>query len=803
MSVFPVPAPVSGRWPLLLLCGLLATLLGPGVASAQESVLVGRVSSIDGAPVTDAAVILRPAGAETAVRTVLTDRAGAFRMPSLPAGDYRLRTQRLGFVPDERDVRLVAGETRSVEIILRGDTLVLEGIVAEARRETDRERSRFETEPGVTARVVEARTLRVLPGLGEADVLRAIELLPGVISTSDFSSSYNVRGGSADQNLILIDGFTVFNPFHLGGLFSVFNSDAVERAELFAGGFGAEFGGRVSSVLNIESRAAMADSIEISGGVSILASRVLLRAPLPNVLGSALGGERGTWFVSARRSYFDQLLRPVLDFPYHLTDFQGFATLETRGGGRVSFTGYKGADVLDFSRFGLSDEGDAADFLRLRWNWGNQVTGVRWQQPLGRGWVSDSRLGHSRFDERLGFLDFGDIRFEGRISQTILSTDLGRDFSPRASFRIGGSAERLAHRNLAEAGGTTFFATDGDGILGAGYTSVRWRPGPNWIIEPGLRLDAWSVADTTLIVPSPRFAAKRFLGRESNVAAKFAIGRYSQFVHSVRDEELPISNDTWVPAGREVPAVVSDQVQLGLESFWGDGWSASAEAYARTFQGLTEVNAFDDPNETGDDLLIGRGRSHGLDLLLRRAEGRLTGWAAVSLLRARRTFPDPLAAGWDDLPQETTFSPIFDRNVNIDFVVQYTTARQFEIGARWNFGSGLPHTRPVAQYVAWRQNPFGRGVEPASDPEDNDLPVSVVLGPRNAERYPAYHRLDVTVRRPFNRRWGNYIPYLQLLNVYNRRNVLFYFYNYDRSPPVRSGFSMFPFLPALGVEVNF
>src|SRR5690606_32951268 len=151
-------------------------------------------------------------------------------------------------------------------------------------------------------------------GLAEADVLRAVELLPGVVSTSDFSSAFNVRGGSADQNLILIDGFPIFNPFHLGGLFSVFNSDAIARAELLAGGFGAEYGGRVSSVLNVESDAGAPERVEVAGGVSLLATRLLVRAPLPERLGE------GSRVGPGRRSYFDVLLPPLADFPYHLTD---------------------------------------------------------------------------------------------------------------------------------------------------------------------------------------------------------------------------------------------------------------------------------------------------------------------------------------------------------------------------------------------------------------------------------------------------------------------------------------------------
>jgi hypothetical protein len=173
------------------------------------------------------------------------------------------------------------------------------------------------------------------------------------------------------------------------------------------------------------------------------------------------------------------------------------------------------------------------------------------------------------------------------------------------------------------------------------------------------------------------------------------------------------------------------------------------------------------------------------------------------LLRATRSFPNPAAAGWDDLPQTITFAPIFDRRVNADVVLRYSNSRNYEFGAAWSFGSGLPYTRAVAQHLSFEHDAIGGKAEPDADDDDESLPVGVVLGARNGERYPAYHRLDLTVRRTYRRSWGTFIPYLQVLNVYNQQNVMFYFYNYAEAPPVRSGISMFPFLPALGVEVTF
>jgi hypothetical protein len=781
----------------------------PALSAAQVASLSGRILDESGLAIASAQVTL---DIGTSPRVALTDSAGVYQFAGVAPGTHQLRAQRIGYRPIERIVQLGAGLGTSIDIVLIGDPFILEGIVVAGTRGSERDRLRFDTDPGVTAHIVEASSIRLLPGFGEPDILRAVSLLPGVISTSDFSSSYNVRGGSSDQNLILIDGFTVFNPFHLGGLFSVFNSDAVNQAELFAGGFSAEFGGRVSSVLYIESRNDVPEHVQVIGGVSMLASRALVHVPIRGRLGRMLGGDAGNIHFSARRSYFDQLMRPIAEFPYHLVDLQAHAGLQTQGGGRLSFTAYSGQDVLDLSNLGSSDsdsdsdpEAEEADddVLRIRWNWGNQVLGTHLLQPF-RGWMLDTRLGFSRFADRLGFTDFDDVRFESRMEQLLWRGDVGRDLTSTVSLKTGVAIERLEHRNLIEGGGTTFFDAKGDGVLAATYASVRWRPTSQWIIEPGIRFDRWSSTDTTRSVLSPRFAAKRFLGTAQNTAVKLAVGRYSQFLHSLRDEELPVSNDTWVLAGRAVPAVISDQVQMGIETFWGNGWSGSIEAYARSFEGVVEFNVAEDPNDAFDDLLIGEGRSRGIDFQLRRTTGSLTGWTAISLLKARRSFPDPLAAGWEDLPQTVEYPPIFDRRINIDLVLQYAAPAGAELGVRWNYGSGLPYTRPIAQHLAWRQNPVLGRAEPFElGLESQDVPVGVILGPRNSERYPAYHRLDLTVRRTFQRRWGTFTPYLQILNVYNQRNVLFYFYNYDRTPPVRSGFSMFPFLPAIGIEANF
>ena len=357
------------------------------------------------------------------------------------------------------------------------------------------------------------------------------------------------------------------------------------------------------------------------------------------------------------------------------------------------------------------------------------------------------------------------------------------------------AAKRLEYDNSFRAGGTVFNESAGWGWETAVYSQINWDPNSRWLVEGGVRVDHWRPdpggSETTV---SPRFAVKRFI-RDRNAAVRLAGGRYSQFLHSLRDEEIPFGIDVWVLAGARAPRVVSDQVQLGVESFFADDeWFASLEGYYRTFDGVITVNTAEDPNDDLDDLVAGEGWSYGADLFLKRAVGTTTGWIAVSFLKTRRTFPDT-RSGLEP-PPGLSYPPVFDRRVDIDLVLRRTLGWWgLETGLRANFGTGIPYTPVLGQFDVFRR----RLVEGKLYFEGS----AVAVGPRNGARYPARHRLDVSFRKPIEKNWGLVTPYLSIVNLYNRKNVLFYFFDYDAAPPTRSGVSMIPFLPTLGVEVSF
>jgi hypothetical protein len=780
---------------LLVVCGGMV----PSASSGQEMApgsIQGRIRGEDGTPAPGVLVLIYRVGSEAVTGGAESDDLGFYHVEPLSPGFYLMVVSRLGLETETRETEVAEGQRVTADFALRTAPLQLEGISVEAER--SRERVRFENEAGLTLQELAGSVIKGIPGLVEADPLRAVEVLPGVTTVSDFSSAFNVRGGSADQNLILLDGIPVFNPTHLGGFFSVFNADMIQRAELRSGGFPARYGGRVSSVLDIQTDAGGG---EFGGeaGISLLATRLALGGNMPDGFRDGVGLRRGRWRISGRRSYFDQILKGVMDFPYHLTDLQGFFEGWTQGGDRISVSAYSGRDVLDLTAL------DPDDFpLRIDWDWGNTLIGARWTRPREDGGWWEIRSGFSRFTSGLKFPDFADTDIRTAIDQQALEWDLELRPTPYLSVGAGMGIRRLTYDNLFATGGTELGAGDGKGSEFSGYLQTDWTPSSSWILEMGARLDRWVPSGGGgFFELSPRVSVKRFL-RATQWALKASAGRYSQYLHSIRDEELPLGLDVWILTGDQIPHVVSDQVQFGFEGYPREGWFFSAEAYYRAFDGVVTTNFADNPNDVGDDFLPGTGISWGGDLFLRYTGNETSGWLALSFLRANRTFPDFLS-GLDPSP-DLTYPPIFDRRVDVDLVLQHEIRGGLQAGLRWNFGTGLPYTRPLGSYRYLSQRIIpGSGLQwdPDAGGAGGQGVYGVVLSRRNGARYPARHRLDLSLRWTLERGWGRLVPYLSVLNVYNRKNVLFYFFEYDQTPPVRTGISMFPFLPTLGLEVSF
>ncbi len=734
----------------------------PGPAQAQELRRVsGQVlAQQDSTPLP--AVLVTALG--TGRRTE-TDAAGRFVLPGLPAGAIRLSFERTGMDPDT--ITLLPGRD-TVTVYLRVRPHLLGAVMVEAAVVA---RERFELEAQTSTVSFDRAELAAAPSVGDPDVQRVAQLLPGTVARNDFSTGLNVRGGEADQNLIRLDGITVFNPAHLGGVFTVFDAGAVDRVDIITGAFPAEFGGRLSGVLDIGVRPGR-PAHHATLGLSVLSGRTLLEGPVP--------GTGATYLVAGRRTYVDQILGGIGedDFGYYFGDVLGKVQAPLPGGGSVSATGYWGRDRLHFPWRQANEEQDRVDFFSV---WGNRLAGITIRQPFGRVTV-EQRASVSTFFVDLeytgGYLEAENVARVASV-QTMLEVNAGGGHR----IRLGGGYESYnfrmdVDRNQIDQRLQNLRSRP---WIGSFFVENQWQPFQSLMLRPGMRVERiGGGADTTVV--SPRISGKLFVTRDLAVTA--SAGRYFQAIHSIRDQELPVVLvDTWVGSDATTPVSRAHHLVLGVERWFRGGVSLTVEGYGKRFDRLAMHNPGDDPAVEGDELIPADGGAHGLEVLLRRHAGPVSGWIAYSY-------------AWTIRHTETQrFHPAHDRRHTLNIVAQSPGPLGSQMGVRWGYGSPLPYTGFEGQWIHRRynvsQHGFFAGIR------------DVVEGGINEERFPAYSRLDVSFQ--WSARWlgGIWRPYLHVVNLYNRRNVFVYMFDYSTSPATRSGYSQLPILPTIGVEVEF
>lgn len=766
--------------PAMVAAVLLAAM--PPASAAQDGAIMGRVTQLSGGrPLPGASITL--AGA---ARGAISDTLGRFLIAPLAPRGYRLLVRRQGFGELERVVVVRPGDTTVVDVQLAPVAQLLGAIRTEARA-ADHEL--FLARPSVATISISARAVEAVPRLGEPDIIRVVQLLPGVGAKNDFSTGFNVRGGEADQNLVLVDGYPIYNPFHLGGLFSTFMDATVRDVALHTGAFPARFGGRLSSVLDVRS------AVEARPGVHGRAEVSLLGAT--GALGGALGAE-GSWLLAARRTYADRVVAAVSSevLPYHFRDLHGHLTAVLPGGVRLGLTGYGGDDVLDADLSTVRDDSAAAGegegtFL---FRWGNSVVGTTLWRAVPGALGADSvvllqRASRSRFSTDLD---------AGGGSATVRNTV--RD------IRLGGSATRHGAAHELSAGyEATWIRTatvDGSPQAQVNGTDLHqdeagvavfvddiWRPAPasRWLVQAGLRYERFGSGNWQAL--SPRLSAKYYL--RPDLAVSLAGGRFSQWVHSLGVEDSPIRLfDFWLASDSLTPVSTATHLVAGVERWFGDSRQLRIEAFAKDYDRLLEANVTEDPFVAGDELVAMRGRAYGFDVLLRQFETagrRVSGWLSWNYAVTARE------------RDGVRYFPGHDRRHSVNAVATWR-AGKYLVGARLGVASGTPYTELVGQFVRRVFDPSTNTWEsPGGPPRD----VTSIGGPRNGARYPPTQRLDLNVSRDFRRGRATIRPFASVVNAYNARNVFLYVLDYGEAPPVRRTISQFPFVPSIGVSIDF
>ncbi|MGA0555770.1 TonB-dependent receptor [Larkinella sp. VNQ87] len=652
--------------------------------------------------------------------------------------------------------------------------------------------------------------------LGEKDVLKVIQLLPGVQKASEGNAGVYVRGGGPDQNLITVDEAVVYNPSHLLGFFSVFNGDALNRVELTKGGFPARYGGRLSSVIEMGMKEGDKNGFHGTGSIGLIASRLTLEGPLQK--------GRSSFLVAARQCYLGLLTQMVAPAPESgipsrsgFGDYNAKFSFELGPRDQLTIGGYTGSDQFQTQRL----SGDHT--LEAGLNWGNTTGTLRWNHRFNRRVSAHTSLIYSQYRMQVANEEVLNTASSGQAGMAFwLSYRSGiRDFSFKHDlnvyaglahqFRVG--VQVTTHRFTpsavvaasSETGSPLLDSRQHINVVESGvYAEDFWQPTERWRINGGLRISHFLHENGQYIRPEPRLSvAYKF---PANWTVKGAYAQMNQYVHMLSSSGIGLPADLWVPVTDRVKPQQSEQWALGLAKDFKSDVALTVEGYYKTMtdnityrEGASFLLV--DPSATGgktrweDNVTAGRGWSYGAEVMLQKKTGRLSGWMGYTLSWTQWQF-----AGLND---GRKFFPRYDRRHDFSLVGVYELSRRITVSGTWVYGTGQALTIPMSRYSVSANNPA-----PNSNPFTDTHNVKD-YGERNSFRAEAYHRMDFGLQYHVRRKNREGIWEVSVYNAYNRRNPFYYSLEgkveTDGKPSksVLYRYSLFPVIPTVSYTFKF
>ena len=705
-----------------------------------------------------------------------SDSLGRFAILNVPTGNVSLTARLTGYRTAERTVQVVAGDTVRVDIVLQTDAQLLAAVRTDVRAH---DAELFLSKPSISTIAMSSAAMAGVPSVGEPDVVRLVQLLPGISARNDYNTGLNVRGGEADQNLVLLDGYPVYNPFHLGGLFSTFMDATVAGIELQSGAFPSPYGGRLSSVLQVTSATETRPGIHGNTDISALGAS--------GRLAGILAGGNGTWSIAARRTYADAATSLFTNniFPYHFSDFHGTATYALPADVHIALTGYAGSDVLRANLAQFEGDSIATKSNRGQWafDWGNHVLGATITKTLSDRVRLEQKVSTSRFATTLDLGDgafaqrsnIHDIRATGAIYATTPSHDisLGYDIA----------RQRVQYASGSDQTGSSDFDVEQRPITSAAWIDDVWRLSPRWLVEAGLREEGLSSRNWTSL--SPRASLKFFVAEDLALTA--GAGRVTQTLHSLTGDGPLRYFDIWLASDSFIPVATAWHYVVGAEKRVRQAGSVRAEGYVKRYDRVLEANPSEDPHVRGDEFLSASGLSYGIDMIARwQRRSGAAGWVSYSYGMSTRT------------RDGVTWAPGNDRRHDLNVVGTWTMAK-YQLGARFGIATGTPYT-PIVGGVTRRV------YDPSTDrwgTGDPEVLIESIGGALNSARDPTTQRLDLNASRDYLTHGARVTPYLGVANAYNAPNVFVYLYKFSTDTPTRRAISQFPILPSAGVRVAF
>lgn len=729
-----------------------------------------------------------------------TSNSYGFYSLTLPAQDsVTVRWSFVGFNTIQKRISLRSNQ--QIDVVLEPNSLMEEVVVSSTAIEKESEKSQMST---ITITPMEIKRIPML--LGEKDVFKALQLMPGVQKGSEGSSGVYVRGGGPDQNLIILDEATVYNANHLFGFFSLFNGDALKSVELTKGGFPARYGGRLSSVIEMNMKDGNKEKYSGEAGIGLIASRLMLEGPIIK--------NKSSFVVSARRTYIDVLAQPIIlmqtngsSAGYYFYDLNAKANYVFSNKDKVFLSGYFGRD-----KFYLSDKSTDMK-MKDGLYWQNATTTLRWNHLFNEKVFSNTSLIFSDYTLKLYAEqetkdDLFTLQYKSGIQDYSGKFDLQYQPNPNHYIRGGILATYHIFTPSAMVAKSELIVDDFESSIkneafeSGLYIEDDWKTSFKLKVNAGIRLSSFIVGSKSYVNPEPRLSLNYPFKNNFSIKASFA--SMTQYLHLLSNTGIGLPTDLWVPATENTAPQKSWQIAGGLvKDLIKQDLTITLEGYYKKSDniiGYREGASFlmiGDPGSTNEfnweqNITSGQAWSYGGELLVRKTAGKFTGWIGYTLSWTQMQF--------DELNFGKKFYARYDRRHDISVVAIYNLRKNITFSATWVYGTGNAVTLPKASYmpIPYNQNSFFMFGQTVSD-----------YGEKNSFRMPAYHRLDFGVQFHKKREKYERTIELGLYNAYNRKNPFFIYlassYNNanNTSKKVIKQVSIFPLIPSISWAIKF
>jgi hypothetical protein len=713
---------------------------------------------------------------------VAANEYGFFSL-SLPKGNYTLQFSYAGRMLELVSVTLDSNITVSIQLT---EEAAMQEVVVASKKRND-----VLTKASIGVEVLDMKTAAKIPvAFGEKDLVKTIQLLPGVKSNGEGTNGFSVRGGATDQNLIILDEAPVYNASHMLGIFSTFNSDAIKDATIIKGNSPAQFGGRLSSVLDVKMKEGNNKKYQVSGGLGLISSRLTIEGPLQK--------DKSSFIISGRRTYADMLAKLSPDFKglkLYFYDLNAKVNLQINAKNKLFFSGYFGQDEMAVSNmFGSK--------------WGNATGTLRWNSILSRKLFSNTSFIFSNYDFNVGFKTDGNtINYNSHIKDLNVKQDFTFYPNSKNTFRFGFNT---IHHTITptKTEGTNIVSTKvgRKGLENAVYASSSRKVNDKINIDYGLRFSFYNVlgGDTYNIYKDnqltqsinlakgkvgktwynfePRFSMNYQLNNGANL--KLGYARNTQNLHLMSNSTGGSPTDQWIGNSYNIKPEIADQISVGFNKNLGNNnYEFSAEAYYKLMKNQIDYKDGVDINTVPDiesELLFGKGRAYGLEVLLRKKTGKLTGWVGYTLSKTERQINGINNGQWYNAKQ--------DRTHDLSIVGIYELTKRWTLSGTFIYTTGNAVTFPTGKY------------------ELNGMTI-YQYGSRNADRMPATHRLDVsaTYEKPSKKRFQSSWSF-GLYNVYGRQNPFSMTFRENKTNPQKIDAiqtSLFRWIPSVTYNFKF